>query len=135
MSSDIEYSCASFSHFTGNSILLMPKFRDAFGVKDSDHIQTSNLFSMFTLHLFWTDASSVLYFLETYFGGMVTVGPSGSENRWASSPNRVAWYLRGLEDGLFRRTYNTPAQMISYIQTQGCTTTHIQTNDAVRKKQ
>ena len=43
----------------------------------------------------------------TYFGRMLTVDPSGREKRWASSPRMRAWYLTGLEDGLFSRTCRT----------------------------
>lgn len=38
---------------------------------------------------------------------MVTVEPSGREKKRASSPKRKAWYLTGLEDGLFKRTCST----------------------------
>lgn len=49
-------------------------------------------------------------YCKTYAEGTVTKGPLGREKRWAVAPKRQAWYLTGLGDGLFRRTYNTHTQ-------------------------
>lgn len=46
---------------------------------------------------------------------MVTDDPFGREKRWAVTPKRQVWYLRGLGDGFFRRTYNTHTQKKKWL--------------------